>query len=276
LTDAKGVFRARGIEKCCRVLFDKEGFEAVGPSDLQVRAGLAPEPLHLTMLPWPELRGRLLDPERRPVNGCTVEAISVLGFRKTTKTSNDGAFSFEHQFPSGNYVLMAIPPVLNATGPAELAPTYFPNTAEHGDAAKLVLKAADEFSGYDIIVRRAPVFNVTGVVLDERGEPAAGAVLQVPTAAAKATADANGRFEWTRVRPGAAVVQADWRRADIALRGFAPITLQDRALEDLTVRLAPPVPVSGSIEVDGRPAQVDGTATLEPVNGEGSPAHAPF
>ena len=136
--------------------------------------------------------------------------------------------------------------------------------------------SGDYLSGYDIVVRRALVFHVAGRVVDERGEPAAGAVLQMPSARERVTADQDGKFEWARVRPGDAVAQADWRRGDASLRGFAPVTVQDHDIENITVRVAPPVVVSGAAELDGKPAQIEGAASLEPVDGYGSRARASF
>ncbi|HVP47854.1 MAG TPA: carboxypeptidase-like regulatory domain-containing protein [Bryobacteraceae bacterium] len=125
-------------------------------------------------------------------------------------------------------------------------------------------------------MRRVPVFRVFGRVVDERGEPAAGAVLQVSTARMKATADGDGKFEWQGVRAGNEVVQAEWHRGDSLLRGFTPITVQDHDIENVTVRVAPPVIVSGTVELDGKPAPVEGGALLEPVDGEGSPDRVSF
>lgn len=275
-TDARGVFHVTGIENCCRVLFDKEGFEAVGPSNLLFRAATDPAQLNLTMLPWPTLLGRVLDAERQPMPGSTVEAIGPLGGRRTAKTRGDGSFAFERNLIPGSYVLLAIPGAPQATGSAELVPTYFPDATERENAGKLLLKAGDYLSGYDIVVRRAPVFHVAGRVVDERGEPAAGAVLQMPSVREKVTAGQDGKFEWARVRPGDAVAQADWRRGDASLRGFAPITVRDRDIENITVRVAPPVVVSGAAELDGKPARIEGAASLEPVDGCGSRARASF
>jgi hypothetical protein len=48
-------------------------------------------------------------------------------------------------------------------------------------------------------------------------------------------------------------------------------------VEDLTVRVAPPVAVSGSIELDGEPGHsCEGEAFLRPVDGQGEMAHAEF
>ncbi|MGJ5816462.1 carboxypeptidase regulatory-like domain-containing protein [Paludibaculum fermentans] len=275
-TDARGVFRAQGLENCCRVLFDKEGFAAVGPSNLLFRAAVNEPPLKLTMLPWPVLRGRVLDAERRPMPGSTVEAISLSSGRKTVQTGADGSFAFERNLRPGEYVVLATPPAPPSSESTGLAPTYFPDGTERSAAAKLMLKAADELSGYDIVLRQVPLFAVAGTVVDERGEPAAGAVLQVPGATTKATADGNGRFRWRGVRPGDAMVQADWSRDGVALRGFTAITVRQRDLDEVRVRVTPSVAVSGTVELDGKPAAVEGMAELEPVNGDGSLARASF
>lgn len=275
-TDERGTFRAAGLENCCRVLFDKEGFAAVGSSNFQFQASVNAPPLNLTMLPWPALRGRVLDPEHRPLAGSTVEVIGNSSRPRTAKTGNDGAFSFDHTLPPGDYFLLATPPPSNAAGSTTLAPTYFPDAAERDTAAQLTLKAGDELSGYDLIVRQVPLFRVTGRVVDERGEPAVGAILQASIAARKVTADDTGRFQWKGVWPGSAVAQADWSRDGFPLRAFTPITVSNHDLEDLTVRLSPPVALSGTVELDGKPARVDGNALLEPVDGIGSAARAIF
>lgn len=274
-TDAMGVFRVKGIEGCCRILFDKEGFEAVGPSNLRFKLATDPAQLNLTMLPWPIIRGRVLDPARHPIP-ASIEALNLSWGQKTITADSDGSFAFEHNISPGNYVLIATPAAPQATDGTELAPTYFPDATERGNAGTVVLKAGDNLSGYDIVVRRVPVFRVLGRVVDERGEPAAGAVLQVSTARTKATSDGDGKFEWQCLRPGNEVVQADWHRGDTLLRGFMRVTVQDHDIENVTVRVYPPVVVSGTVEMDGKPAQVEGSAFLEPVDGEGSPGRASF
>jgi hypothetical protein len=275
-TDTKGVFRAEGLENCCRLLFDKDGFEAVGADNLQFNAATHPAPLNLTMTPWPTLRGRVVDPERRPIAGSTVEAVNLSAGRTTAKAGSDGVFVFEHNIRPGHYVFIATPATPQATDSTELSPTYFPDATERSNAEKVVLKGGDYRAGYEIVLRRVPVFHVAGKVVDERGEGAAGAVLQVASDRAKATADQEGKFAWTRVRPGNAVAQAEWRRGDTVLRGFTPVLVRDRDIENVVVRVAPPMPVSGTIELDGEPAQVEGTARLEPADGVGFPALAPF
>ncbi|HZU24500.1 MAG TPA: carboxypeptidase-like regulatory domain-containing protein [Bryobacteraceae bacterium] len=275
-TNASGVFRAAGLENCCLILFDKEGFEAVGPSRLTFRAAVNAPPLKLVMAPWPALRGRVVDTERHPIAGATVEAIDPTGARTTARTGSDGAFTFEHNIRPGDYVVVATPLTPQPTDSSELAPTYYPDSTERENAAKLTLKAGDDASGYDIIVQRAPVFRIAGRVVDERGEPARGAILQLATARAKATADEDGTFELPAVRPGTAVVQADWRRGDAALRGFTQVTVHNHNLDNVTVRVAPPMIVSGTVELDGKPALVEGSASLEAADGDGSGAVSSF
>ena len=270
LTDANGAFRVEGVQGgCCRVLFDKDGFE---DARLQFRAGTDPAPLNLTMLPWPTLRGRVLDAERQPIGRSTVQAVSVSWGEKTTTAGNDGDFVFH--IPPGQYVLYATPATPHAAGSTELAPTYYPDKTERRDAETLVLKAGNDLSGYDIEVRRVPVFHVAGRVVDDRGEGAAGAALQLSRAGTKTTADQDGNFELARVRPGNDLLQADWQYGNMALRGLAPVTVANHDIENVTVRLAAPIVISGTVELDGKPAQVEGAAFLEPVGDNGTPARA--
>ena len=274
-TDAMGGFRIEGVKSCCRLIFDKEGFEAVGSWNLLFRSATDPEPLNLTMLPYPTLRGRVLDPERRPIPGSTVEATRLQWGQETATVRSDGSFAFEHMSP-GEWVLRATPAAAQATESTELAPTYFPDASERGGAERVLLKAGANLSGYDIVVRRAPVFRLSGRVIDERGEAAAGASLEIATARTKSTANADGNFELPRVWPGSDVLKAEWRRGETVLRGFRQVAVQDRDIDDVAMRVAPPLAVSGTVELDGKPAKVEGSVSLEPVDGDGLPARADF
>jgi hypothetical protein len=217
----------------------------------------------------------VLDPEHRPIPGSTVEATRLQWGHETATADSDGAFVFDHLDP-GEYVFVATPAEPQATESIELEPTYFPDAAERGGGRFVLLKAGNNPSGYDKVVRRLPVFRVSGRVIDERGENAAGATLEMATARTKATADGDRNFELPRVRPGSEVLKAEWRRGETVLPRFKQVTVQDHDIEDLVVRVAPSLGVSGIVELDGKPAKIEGSASLEPLDGGGVPVRADF
>jgi hypothetical protein len=270
-SDASGRFRIVNVKPGkYRLLLSRAGFERA-PREIVIEAGQDPPPFDLTMLPGPAIRGRVLDPERSPAASIRVRAIQVgagSGMVYEVTTDSAGRFAFDRLEP-GEYTFLATPP-------GELAPTYFPGVTDKRDAVPVRLAAGDDLSGYEIALRAVPVFRVSGRVLDELGEPAVGATVQTGDVRRKATAREDGTFE-LRVLRGEAVLRADWQRGDVKLRGFAKLALTSHDVEALTVRLAPPVAVSGTIELDGQPGhECQGDAFLRPVDGQGEFAAAEF
>jgi hypothetical protein len=159
----------------------------------------------------------------------------------------------------------------------ELAPTWFPDLLLQADASAVSLAPGDDFSGYDTILRAVPVFRVSGKVVDEAGEPAAGATVEISLAQGKTTAREDGTFDFNRVRSGEGALRAHWQRGDVKLRGFVKVAVGRHDVEDLAVRVTAPVALSGEIELDGQPGHsCEGDAILVPVDGEGERAHAGF
>lgn len=279
-SDASGRFRIPDVKPGdYRLLPSRVGFEGAA-KEVRIEAGADPPPFALKMVPWPAVRGRVLDAERQPVARVRVRAMNpgnAPGMKYEVTTDAAGRFALDRLAP-GQYHFLATPPLgENATGPMELAPTWFPDVLVQRDAPSVSLAAGDDFSGYDIILRAVPVFRVSGKVVDARGEPALGATVETSLAERKATAREDGSFELPRVRPGDGAVRAEWRRGDVPLRGFAKVVVGRHDVEGLAVRVAAPVAVSGGIELDGQAGhRCEGDAVLAPVDGEGERARAEF
>jgi hypothetical protein len=254
------------------------GFDGAA-MDIRIEPGTDPPPFDLTMLPWPVVRGRVLDPDRHPVARVRVRAMkpaNAPGLAYEATTDAAGRFAIERLDP-GLYQFLATPPIAaNDTGPMDLSPTWFPDVIVERDAPSVPVAAGDDLAGYDIILRAVPVFRVAGKVVDERGDPAGGATVQISLTERRATARENGTFDLERVRPGDRAVQADWRRGKEQLRGFAKVGVGHHDVEDITVRVAPPLAVLGEIELDGQPHRCEGDVILTPVDGEGERAFTEF
>jgi hypothetical protein len=265
-TDAAGAFR---IEQASPgtymvVAMAKEFSEA--RARVQIDGGHDPAPLHLALMPWPGLSGRVLDAERQPVARVAVQATHRVRGDLTATTDESGSFVFRRLVP-GEYVLRATPPAAkDSTEPTETAPTFFPNVTERAQATVIVLSAGNDLTGYDIVLQSVPVMRVSGRVLDEGGKPAAGATVQIGSAKT-ATAGEDGAFEFSRVRPGDTQLKADLTRDGVTLRGFANAVVTNHDVERITLRLTPPAQLTGKVELDGKPAaSVEGDAYLAPVD----------
>ena len=280
-SDASGRFRIPNVKAGgYRLSPSKGGFEG-SATEIQLEPGADPQPFKLSMVPWPTVRGRVLDPDRQPVARVRVRAMNpgnAPGTVYEVTTDAAGRFALERLVP-GRYHFLALPAAAgNATGATELAPTWFPDAIAERDVPSVSLAPGDDFSGYDIILRTVPVFRVSGRILDDRGEPLAGATVQTSLAERKATSREDGTFELERVRAGEGAVRAEWRRGDEQLlRGFAKVVVSRHDIEGLAVRVSAPVAVSGTIELDGQAGhRCEGEAVLAPVDGEGERVRGEF
>lgn len=278
-SDASGRFRIPSVKAGVYQLApSKDGFEGARMK-IRIEPGTDPPPFDLKMLPWPVVRGRVVDSGLQPVERVRVRAINpgnAPGVVNEVRTDAEGRFVLERLRP-GQYHFLATPPIAeNATGLMELAPTWFPGVTAQRDATSVSLAPGYDYSGYDIILRAMPVFRVSGKIEDERGDPAAGATVQTGLTERKAMAREDGTFDLERVRSGEGTVRAEWRRGEKQLRGFVKVAVS-QDVEGLAVRVSAPVAVSGTIELDGQAGhRCEGDAILAPVDGEGERAHAGF
>jgi hypothetical protein len=203
-SDASGRFRIPMVKAgAYRLGLSRAGFEGTA-KEIRIETGADPPPFDLTMVPWPGLRGTVFDPERQAVSYVRVRAIdpgNASGVVYEATTDAAGRYALDRLSP-GQYHLFAAPPSAgNGAGP-ELAPTWFPGVTDQRDAVSLSLAPGYDLFGYDIILRAVPVFRLSGTVVNERGEPAAGATVETTMAEYRTTARDDGTFDLARVRPG--------------------------------------------------------------------------
>jgi Carboxypeptidase regulatory-like domain len=254
------------------------GFEAPDLMSLRlhVAAGVDPAPLDITLIPWPKLSGRVLDPERHPLAGIAVSLIPFSGISmQPATTDKQGHYEFR-TVPPGVYGLLANP---LETGGSEFAPTYFPRAGEQMGCERITTKLGADLAGYDIVLRGGPFFHVRGRVLDEMGRPAGGAAVKIETQDAtfgSAVADAEGAFQIEHVAAVDGHIIAVWKRGGVELRGFGAVAVTRHDVEDVTLRLSPPVRVTGTVEVDGETISpgLRVFASIAPVGGLGKGATA--
>jgi protocatechuate 3,4-dioxygenase beta subunit len=272
-TDSAGAFRVAMPPGDYTVVTIQPGFEVpdVGTLRVHVEDGRDPAALEILLLRHPKLSGRVLDPERRPVAGIPVTVIPFRGVNLAPAvTDKSGRFQFD-AVSSGEYALLANP--LEA-GVREFSPTYFPNSGDRWGGERIVAKAGADLSGYDIVLRGGPFFKVNGRVLDDGGRPAAGTTVTITAGDVvygSAKTGSEGVFGIEHVPAVDGQIRAEWKRGSVELRGFGPVAVARHDVENIVLRLSPPVQVSGTVELDGETTSPSSGffVNLAPVQGSG-------
>ncbi len=284
-SDEAGVFRVAGLKPgdYSGYVDKQQGYlDGLVQFRFHVNSDGSPVHLRVELIPPATLRGRVLG-----IDGQPAKATVDLGpySKESVSTNDDGYFTFD-KLPPGSYLLLGRPkdaePVATPEGlRTGVAPTYYPSALERAQAESITVHAGAELSGYEIRLQSAPVYRVSGVVLDLDGNPAADAVVQLVDKAAdgasngrgpafsirrSSIADAtnatqststgdDGTFEFPSVRPGdwTLRVESDPLRdeilqRDVILFGSATISLGSRDLDDLKLQLRMPFDLSGTVD----------------------------
>lgn len=270
-SDAVGRFQFTGLPPGnYQAVVQKTGFKPGAPVGIKLTAGGDPTELNLFLTPKSRIRGRVLDADRHPVARTTVMLLTRWRDSKTFELSdNEGGFEFTDVQP-GEYVLNAHPaPGGDTTEAAPLAPTWFPSATGQIDAASVMVAPGADLSGYDIVLRSAPVVTLSGKVTDERGEPVQGAAVSLlfdTSETLKTSSSEDGSFEFRNARRGMARVAAERHRGDTTLRGFFSVLIPNHDIETVPLRLHAPFTLSGTVELAGPRASIQGEAILMPLD----------
>ena len=154
------------------------------------------------------IRGRVLSAARKPVPGASVRVMAT-GVERTLRTDDSGAFSFDGLAP-GRYMLQA--------NLSDQTTWYFGQNGP-GQAGRPMSVARDQvIDGVDVVL--PPTRAISGVVVDEHGEPlqgvrvqamqpryAAGRLVAAPVGSARSTDD-RGRYRLWGLQPNSYLVAA--------------------------------------------------------------------
>jgi len=282
-TDGSGTYRLTGLPLGDAAL----SFEAAGFFKLETRANIesvaAPAHLDVELVPHSFISGRVLDDEDHPMPRVRVEITEGVRGTGTTwtlwgdVTDSEGRYRVGPLRP-GAYLVMARPNPrvvgsFSGREPREKPPeppkphdgerrtwvrTYYPSAPDRDGAARMIVRAGSEVSGCDIRLIAAPVYAIRGTVLDDAGKPANAAVSLAPTEIlempeTRVTAH-DGVFEFPDATPGDWRVVAELERDGVKLRGVAAALVSRQAVENVSVRLAAPFTMRGSVEPRGKSA----------------------
>jgi hypothetical protein len=129
----------------------------------------------VSVIPDGRVTGRVIDAQRRPVSGLTIDLSNASGIRPgaaagerlQTTTGRDGRYEFAG-VPPGKFVVG----INTGQEPDAVARVLHPGVSEIGRAASFVLPAGGETNLGDLNVPEAVgIALVTGFVFDQRGAP---------------------------------------------------------------------------------------------------------
>ncbi len=304
ITDASGSYRFPNVPPGgYGMMFVKEGYyrapeEAAFAGGPKVTGGSSTH-FDAMMLPYLTLRGRVLDRDENPIPKAEISLIPARAPRAVT--DEQGRFEFPKLRPGG-YRLQATPQS------RDFVRTFYPSVIERSQSQEILLRSSTEAGEFDIRLQRAPVYRVSGVVLDESGEPAKDAAVRLIGAAdhgielwrmggssitwsvsirpatrwmgAQIKTDEHGRFEFGAVTEGSWRVQAmsapfeKIESRNVVSGGGVEIAVSGRDVGDLEIRLAPPfgIEVTSDWGDHEPPREAATPISFVPMDGQPMPA----
>lgn len=185
-------------------------------------------------------------------------------------------------------------PIGTGAGPNEAhVPVYFPTTTDPRQARPLEIRPGQEIRGLDITAIRVNTRAVRGTVFNAvtrqlpAGAPTQVRILPLDPAQVPLAGTVNsetGKFEIPRVVPGNYMLYAQMRPlagttpTNEALWTSLPLEIRDRDIEDLSLGVAPGVPLNGRISLDesaGAPVSLAGIFVgmrPDPLLGQNAPS----
>jgi protocatechuate 3,4-dioxygenase beta subunit len=220
------------------------------------------------------IEGRVVDEEGEPVANLIVSA-SRLGYgpygRRPVAVRQDvtddlGRFRV-HSLPAGDYYVEAAPDPMRALTqreapgprPPGLARTYYPGTANAGEARQVTLAVGRDVSGVDFVIATVPLARVSGRILASSGN-AATATMRMqalgapPDEVRGSLLPSDNTFTFRAVPPGDYWLMASALPAAGADPEFAAMRLTVSGGADvtnLTLTTARGATIEGRIDIEG-------------------------
>ncbi len=156
-------------------------------------------------------------------------------------------------------------PTVHRGGEVAYVTTYYPDATAIADGTPITVTAGGQNRGYEIRMRRVPVFRIAGKAMNTvTGQPAsnpsinliAKGQLGLGILAPIQASVHDGAFEFNRVPSGVYLLQAspDGMSGDAILVGRQEVTVNRGDVEDVLLPIAPAAEIAGKVTVDGIPA----------------------
>ncbi|MCU1327239.1 MAG: hypothetical protein JWN34_2609 [Bryobacterales bacterium] len=198
------------------------------------------------------ISGRVLGPDGRPATGVTVSALLPWRYEISPPVSTDSTGRFTVSLPPGRYFVVAHPGV-RKPGRTGWLNAFYPNSPTRNGAQAVLVRSGEDVSGLDLRIREEASVPVTGQVVNSGDRPVPNATVSLQAADAglrytlSASSDEQGRYSFTGVPNGNWHVSAEISVGTVPWKGAAPLTVADRPVENVRIRLLAPFSVSGTV-----------------------------
>jgi len=290
VTNADGRFALKSIEPgpyrlyVTRVGFVSEGYGQRKPDApgavLTLRAGQDLKDLQFRLIPAGVISGKIYDDDGEPLPNVMVNAFRQVyseGKRARAQASsvstNDlGEYRLFDLAP-GRYFVSCVYPRWNRGGgevdstDAEkegYAKLYYPGTPEVAKAGAIAIKAGEEASSIDILMRKAPVYQVRGIVYNHiTHKPGVGVMLLLlpkttnhewDNTAQATVQKPDGSFVIQEVLPGSYTLSSFWFEEGINYVNRQTVDVGNADVEGIAITVVPGTNISGRIVWEGQPA----------------------
>jgi Carboxypeptidase regulatory-like domain len=300
VTNAEGHFALKDVEPgAYRLTVTRVGFVAAEYGQrkpdtpgavLMLHAGQELKDLQFRLIPAGVISGKIYDDDGEPLPSVQVSAVRQVyseGKRSRASASfaatNDlGEYRLFGLAP-GRYFVSCVYPRWNRGDPEDetidtqeegYAKLYYPGTPDVAKAGPITIKAGEEVSSIDVLMRKVPVHQVRGNVYNQiTHKPGVGVVLillpkannhEWDYAGSSEVQKSDGSFAIPEVLPGSYTLISFWFDEEISHVNRQAIDVGDADVEGLVVTVSPGTNVSGHIVWEGRPATEKDELTVTP------------
>lgn len=234
------------------------------------------------MMPQSIISGRVLDEEGEPLQNIMVQILRSQNMRGRKQmiptgggqTNDRGEFRIAN-LPPGQVILSISPPRFgngptgstNEKSTTAYVQTYYPGATEVAQAAKIDVTAGAELSGFDLKLLKGRVSRIRGKVLDSAGQPMKNYFVQVMPKESgffmgfmmnNFVRQPDGSFELGGIQPGSYTLMVQGQMIPGAGPGPAlnyrePLEVGTENIDNLIIRVPPPIKLEGQISVKGDP-----------------------